>query len=294
MNNDISDDDIRVIGRKPKTDNSGKRRTALLVGILVLIAAIVVVLILLLRQNGADAEIVQQDVDNKEESIPVEGSGDIATGQPTADTADFRCIDTIIEGVKIRIFESGNTAVSLAMFNEIDTNPTDVVFATQAANIRADNHNVIGDFVINGEVKVKGCPNDMYRGFCALLADKLIIGKAEKTTFLDSAIIKNGSFYRHCAYVTGGAPEQFDDPKEAIRRALCLKGGKVLVVESVDIVTSSNFAQILHRLNVDNAVGLMGGKNLDEWYRTDSSRTVLYQNPYEPNLNRNYLIFRKK
>ncbi len=288
----MNDNEIEILGTEPQPDNSGKRRTALLVGILVLIAAIVVVLILLLRQNGKQAN---QEATNNAQEGEIE---EVATD--TKATVDTFCVRYIMNSSSpadtlLRVFKPGAASVELLISKDYDTNDASVIFATQAANLKAEDGGIIGDFVYKGTTLAQGCADSTTLGFCAIVNNKVILGKANPTNYLDSTISSKGFFYRHYCYVTGNGPEVFSNSAKSYRRAICIISNKdVAVVESYGRMSMTDFAQALYDNDITLAVGLMGSKNLDEWYRTDSSRTVIYQNPYGPNPNRNYLIFRKK
>ena len=288
----MEDTDIEVLGSKPKPDNTGKKRTFLLVGILFLIAAIVVVLILLLLQNRNSNE--NPFVNNSRE-------GYIASTEHR-DTFSYEpfCVRYILDKTRkdtlFRIFEPGGATIELLMYDDCDTNDKSILFATQAANIRAEeDRGIIGDFVYKGKVKAEGYVDSTTIGFCAIFGGKVVLGKSYPTSYLDSAIAWKGYFYRHYTYVTNEGPESFSYNAKSYRRAICIMDNKkAAVVESYGRMTMSDFADALYDNNISLAVGLMGSKNLDEWYRTDSGRVVLYTNSYGPNPNRNYLIFRAK
>lgn len=288
----MKDTDIEVLGSKPKPDNSGKKRTLLLVGILFLIAAIVVVLIMLLMQNQNPPENNAGTSNARENEIGSTSDKDTVSDEPFCVSYVF---DNTSKDTLLRLFEPGGATVELLMYADYDTNDQSIIFASQAANIRAEDRDIIGDFVYKGEVKAEGYVDSTTIGFCAIFGGKVVLGKSYPTNYLDSAIDGKGYFYRHYIYVTNEGPESFSNNAKSYRRAICIRDNKkVAVVESYDRMTMSDFADALYDHSISLAVGLMGSKNLDEWYRVDSGRVVLYTNSYPPNPNRNYLIFRKK
>ena len=288
----MKDTDIEVLGSKPKPDNSGKKRTVLLVGILLLIAAIVVVLIMLLMQNQNPSENNPETLNVRESEIGSTGDKDTVSDEPFKVSYIF---GNTSKDTLLRVFNPGSAAVELLMYDDYDTNDRTIIFATQAANIRAEDRGIIGDFVYKGKVKAEGYVDSTTIGFCAIYGGKVVLGKSYPTRYLDSAIVGKGYFYRHYIYVTNEGPESFSNNAKSYRRAICImEDKKAAVVESYGRMTMSDFADALCDHNVSLAVGLMGSKNLDEWYRADSDRVVLYTNSYEPNPNRNYLIFRAK
>lgn len=294
MNDTFNDDQIRVIGQKP-TMTPKKKRTLILIGVVLAIVLIVIVLLLILWQNKATSEIVNEATSTDETYTPKEGDvGKTVSDSLSVDTIPFTLEEMEINGNKYRCFQMVNAELELALYNDIDTTNTSIVFVTQAANIRGDNNKIIGDFIYKGEEKAKGCPDASTLGFCAIFGGKTIIGKANPTTFLDSAKNDSGFFFRQYALVNDNGFESSESEAKSYRRALCIKDGNVMVVESIDKITLSAFAEALFDYDISNAVNLMGGKNLDEWYVKDGKREVLFINTREPNPNRNYLIFRVK
>lgn len=286
----MKDTDIEVLGEDPRKLRRKKRNIQLALGIFAIVL-IVIVLFLILRQSKRTSEITSTDATY----TPTEGDvGKTVSDSLSVDTIPFTLEEMEINGNKYRCFQLVNAELELALYNDIDTTDTAIVFVTQAANIRGDNNKIIGDFIYKGDSMAKGCPNASTLGFCAIFGGKTIIGKANPTTFLDSAKNDSGFFFRQYALVNDNGFESFESEAKSYRRALCIKDGNVMVVESIDKITLSAFAEALFDYDISNAVNLMGGKNLDEWYVKDGKREVLFINTREPNPNRNYLIFRAK
>ncbi len=299
----ITDDEIRVIGKKPSMTPK-KKRTLILIGVVLAIALLVVILFLVLRQNDKTDEIVQNTVnqDEKQENIDEPQNAVLEADVTISKIVDngkaaLKVSDTTINGIKLRRFEPGYVSIELKMYDTTLVNDSTIVFLTQAANIRGDNHNIIGDFVYQGDAKAKGCPESA-TGFCAMLGNSVILGKGDTTKYLDSAKVKKGYFFRQAIYVKGGVSITFASDAKSYRRAICSlnkENNQLLVVESLDKVTMKEFANALSSYEVVNAVGLMGSFILDEWYRKpDGERVQLFSNNNSPNPNRNYLIFRAK
>lgn len=286
----MKDTDIEVLGEDPRKLRRKKRNIQLALGIFAIVL-IVIVLFLILRQSKRTSEITSTDATY----TPTEGDvGKTVSDSLSVDTIPFTLEEMEINGNKYRCFQLVNAKLELALYNDIDTTDTAIVFVTQAANIRGDNNKIIGDFIYKGDSMAKGCPNASTLGFCAIFGGKTIIGKANPTTFLDSAKNDSGFFFRQYALVNDNGFESFESEAKSYRRALCIKDGNVMVVESIDKITLSAFAEALFDYDISNAVNLMGGKNLDEWYVKDGKREVLFINTREPHPNRNYLIFRAK
>lgn len=305
MTDTFNDDQIRVIGQKP-TMTPKKKRTLILIGVVLAIVLLVVILFLVLRQNDKTDEIAQntenQTVLQGNNDEPQEQVNEAAVTTSIIDGTNQKPItvsDTTVNGVKLRRFIPGNVSVELSMYDTTLVNDSSIVFLTQAANVRGDNHNIIGDFVYKGKPKAEGAPKSA-KGFCAIIGQTVVLGKDDTTTtpYLESTKKQNGYFFRQTIYVKGGEAMTFTDEAKSYRRAICSlnkKTNTLLVIESVDKVSMQEFANALSYHQVVNAVGLMGSFILDEWYRKDNSELVtLYTNNNPAHSNRNYLIFRKK
>lgn len=306
MINNISDDEIRVIGSKP-TMTPKKKRTLILIGVMLAIALLVVILFIVLRQNDKTDEIVQNTVNHneKQENIDEPQNAVLEADVTVSKIVDngkaaLKVSDTTINGIKLRRFEPGYVSVELRMYDTTLVNDSTIVFLTQAANIRGDNHKIIGDFVYKSDTALsKGAPKSA-KGFCAILGQTVILGKDDTATtpYLDSALHKKGYFFRQTIYVKGGDAMTFTDEAKSYRRAICSlndTNNQLLVIESVDKVSMQEFANVLSNYQVVNAVGLLGSFILDEWYREENGERVqLFTNNNPPHPNRNYLIFRAK
>lgn len=306
MSETINDDEIRVIGQKP-TMTPKKKRTLILIGVVLTIVLLVVILFLVLRQNN-DTKAIEQNIEkqitnteNAEESQTTVLEADVS--RSTIDATNQKALTvsyTTVDGIKLRLFIPGNVSVELSLYDTTLVNDSSVVFLTQAANVRGDNHKIIGDFVYKSNTALsKGAPKSA-KGFCAILGQTVILGKDDTATtpYLDSALHKKGYFFRQTIYVKGGDAMTFTDEAKSYRRAICSlneTSNQLLVIESVDKVTMQEFANALSNYQVVNAVGLMGSFILDEWYREENGKLVtLFTNNNPPHSNRNYLIFRAK
>lgn len=301
----ITDDEIRLIGRKP-TMTQKKKRTLILAGVVMAIVLLVLILFLVLKQNQNTEKIAQTAAmqtmkqENADETQTSVYEADVTRSTVDGDgQSPLTVNDTTVEGIKLRRFIPGNVSIELKLHDSTLVNDSTIVFLTQAANIRGDNHNIIGDFVYKGKKLANGAPVSA-KGFCAIIGDIVVLGKDDNTTtpYLDSAISQQGYFFRQATYVKGGESMSFNSEAKSYRRAFCSlneKNNKLLVIESLEKVTMQEFAKALANCQVVNAVGLMGSFILNEWYRKENGELVtLYTNNNEPNTNRNYLIFRKK
>ena len=242
--NDIQDDEIRVIRSITDKENGQKGGWKWLIGLAVLLALIVLGMLLWNRTPSVDkpgAEvlspvIVQEPV--KEINKP----------------SFTEISDTIINDVNLRIYKPHNAKASL-MIGQYDKQDTAIVLIAQAADVRADNGEIVGSFVLNGEVLSEGSSKE---GFCAIIGDEMAIGVAKNSSLFEKAIDEKGCFFRQWSLVNNGVLVD-DNPKgKSIRRALCQQGDEVYVVESLEKESFHDFSQSLVDMGVNNAIYLVG------------------------------------
>ena len=125
----------------------------------------------------------------------------------------------------------------------------------QAADVRADNGEIVGAFVLKGEPLAWGLSK---KGYCASINGKITIGVAESTPLFEEATENEGYFFRQYPLV-GNRKVIENKPKgKSIRRAICDRSGEIFMVESKTPESFHDFAQSLVDLGVDNAVYIVG------------------------------------
>lgn len=242
--NDIKDDEIRVIkgiaGESPKSTKWWKW----VVAALILLLLICLCILFWQKRNPSETSvpeevtsvIVQEDVQERKEPAYTEIN------------------DTIINDISLRIYKPKHAKATLKM-GKYDKQDASIVLIAQAADVRADNGEIVGSFVLDGKVLSEGSSKE---GFCAIIGDEIAIGVAKNSSLFERAIDENGCFFRQWSLVNNG--ELVDDnPKgKSIRRALCQRGDEVFVVESLDKESFHDFSQSLVDMGVHNAIYLVG------------------------------------
>lgn len=192
-----------------------------------------------------------------------------------------------VHGKNLKVWQFENGYAELRV-GAIDTAEPNVIFATQAADIRSDNHGIVGAFVDRGELVSKG---QAKKGFCAIIDGNVVVGAVEHSPYLEEAIEEGGYFFRQYPLVYDGMVINNKPKGTALRRALCERDGEILVVEC-DHITFHDFAQALADFNVRNAIYLVGADAYG-FYRTDNG-VVEHGNPrwnQEPNVT--YILWKK-
>ncbi len=162
--------------------------------------------------------------------------------------------DTLINDIPIRIFIPHNAELTLHI-GKMDKEDKSVIYAAQAADVRADNGGIVGAFVLKGEPKAWGLSK---KGYCASINGKISIGVAENTSLFEEATMNNGYFFRQYPLVKDGQVVDNEPKGKSIRRAICDRQGEIFMVETGTIESFHDFSQALADLGVDQAVYIVG------------------------------------
>ncbi|MGN0007924.1 MAG: hypothetical protein ACI35T_07510 [Alistipes sp.] len=161
--------------------------------------------------------------------------------------------DTTINDIPIRIFIPHNAEMSLHI-GKMDK-ADDIIYAAQAADVRADNGGIVGAFVLKGVPRAWGLSK---KGFCASINGEVTIGVAENSPLFEKATEQGGYFFRQYPLVSNGQLIDNEPKGKAIRRAICDRQGEIFMVETGSAESFHDFAQALVDLGVDQAVYLVG------------------------------------
>ena len=243
---DIKDDEIRVISRKEVIRKPLYRRWWFWTAVVAAVVLLAVALVLALRPNTSKPVEVTEPL---AESVPVAPT--IVKSEP----ATVLVRDTVVNDVPLRIHTPVN-AVPELVIGIPDTNDKSVVLCLQAADIRADNKEIVGAFVLKGELLSRGVAK---KGFCAIIDGKIRLGMAESTPLFEEATSKDGYFFRQYPLVSNGTMVENKPKNKAQRHALCELDGQIVTVSSLDKESFHDFAQAVADLGVQNAIALTGG-----------------------------------
>ncbi len=258
---DISDDEIRIIGH---SDEGGNTKRVVLIAIA--LVAIVGAILALIFIGGSDSEQAPQH----KAPIPIYGEELPVVEEPKVidDThlsrmsvaasergfAELR--DTTINDVPLRIYIPHNADLTLHV-GKVDREADDIIYTAEAAFIRADNHAILGAFVLEGEPLAWGLS---MRGFCASIDGEVTIGVADNSPLFEEAINRGGYFFRQYPLVDNGKFVANEPKNKSIRRAICERKGEIFMIESLTKESFHDFTQALVDLGVDNAVNLAGSE----------------------------------
>ncbi len=253
---EIRDDQIRILG-EGGTKNPLPRSVWIIILSVLGVALIGVIILYVTRQKE---EVVQElkapepalfEPVREPEPILHKWIGEKADSLAPGYT-EIR--DTLINDIPIRIFIPHNAEMSLHI-GRMDKEDKSIIYAAQAADVRADNGGIVGAFVLNGEPKAWGLSK---KGYCASINGKVTIGVADNTSLFEEATMHNGYFFRQYPLVKDGQAIDNEPKGKSIRRAICDRQGEIFMVETGSIESFHDFAQALADLGVEQAVYLVG------------------------------------
>ncbi len=289
-NNEIQDNEIRILGSgtldSPKKDDGGKSLMWVIgiVATAILFAVVALGAYFLLGNRPIRGYFESQVF---EPTKPIEP---ITLVKDTSSQAYFTAVDTLVGSSKLRIYYPHNAVPSLHV-GPLDPGDNSIVFAAQAADIRADNMEILGSFVMDGKELSKGAS---VKGFCAMIGNQISLGYSKNTELFDQAINNNGYFFRQYCLVAEGQPIDNNQERRYIRKALCTRGNTVFVVETLASSSMSDFSHTLIDMRVEYAINLVGTTTYG-WY-TDKAciRHEFSHRPNESKIpeNTSYIVWR--
>lgn len=284
IDDNISDDEFRPIGRQSAeerraasshtTVRSRKRLWVALAGVAVVtIAVLAVWAIRDGRASGGDQSM----------SVGIE----VNAAEPVAELA---VVDTMVAGQPIQMIYLDGLNPSLHV-GVIDTADQSIRVALQAADFRADNGEIVGDYVLAGERLSRGSSK---QGYCEISDNQLSIGSSEESGCAQCAIDQKGYFFRQYLLVNNGKAQTLKPKGRHFRRALCMtEEGRLVLVLGQSELTFEDFAKVLESVPVSQAIYLTGGSAFG-YRRTLDGRIIHFGYPVQvtdkPNVN--YIVFK--
>lgn len=289
--NDISDNEIRILGTEPSDLSDSRKksnRPALIAGGVILIL-VVVLLIVWLFGRGQWA----MEPDGASASGTVVASDSLSIGtvsaMSTGNVAYVTSKDTTVNDIPLKLLipSGGKIELYIGKQPERDRN---VILAAHAADIRADIDAPTGAFVYNGQIMAKGHSK---LGFCSIIKGEVSIGRQRETPLFERAVEENGSFFRQYSLVSNGMMVDIPPKGKAKRRALCLKDNRLFVVSSQTQESYHDFAQALADIGILEAISLTGSTDASLWrdkngnlFYDGEDRTTEYK-------TENYILWRR-
>ena len=259
----ISEDDVVIIGgsewkpeRKPQRPNRWKLIAFILAGILVTLG-----LFYLGRHLLYSKEFIQAR--NAEDIIA-------ALAQPMKGKAGVTPLCEEAMGVKLRIYRLDGLRAHFA-----DTVPdyrdSSIYLVTRSSDYKiiGDRKEIIGDFILNGNVLEK---SNWRAGFMAIVDGNAQIGIDRSNKIRKHVKENNGSMFRQMGLVSAGirCNKQFILKGKVTRCAYARdRYNKLYFIETENPETLYGFADALIEYGFIDAIYVTGGKQPDLFYRTE-------------------------
>ena len=257
LDDNIQDDELRVLGKpSPKEPKKKGFKWYYAVAILLIISGVIFAGVRLydIRRNEIVPDFYETELSDTiamSETIPVmEKLGDYTDSSK----AYTEHIQRTVNDIPLDIYIPHNAKPRL-FIGTPDINDKNVIFTTQAADIRADNGKINGAFVLAGEPKAWGLSK---KGYCGIIDGKITIGVAANSPLFEEATETGGYFFRQYPLVDNGKLVENEPKGKAIRKAICDRGGEILVVMTQEPESFHDFSQALIDLGASNAVYLVG------------------------------------
>lgn len=282
--NDIQDNDLRVIGRSSDSKRTGKHWIWLWCIMVIIVLGAITVLIKSGKSEAGDASVVF-DPSPVENSInKLESLGDYSD---TTSKAYTEYIQLTINDIPLDVYIPHNAKPSL-IIGVPDMSDENIVFTTQAADIRADNGKINGAFVLSGKPVAWGLSK---KGYVGIIDDKITVGVANNSPLFEEATEKGGYFFRQYPLVDNGVLVENEPKGKAIRKAICDRAGEIIVIMSTTRESFHDFAQALVDLQVNNAVYLVGADSFGFFRDENCQVTQIYEHISDTYKYENYITW---
>lgn len=278
----VRDDEVIFIGGDKGRNTNGNKphnrpKWRVLVIVLIVLVAVALAVVCGRGERPTDEDqtgLFEESIETKSDSLTT-----VVTEDPdSCGVAYSEKIDTLAADVPLTLYIP-HCAVPELSVGAPEEDKSEYVLAAQAADIRADNREILGSFVLKGDVLAQGISK---KGFCAIIDGRITIGVAENTDLFDKAVETEGYFFRQYPLVDNGVPVDNNLKSATVRKALCSKGGEIFIAVSQDDMTMQDFAATLAAFGVDNAIYLVGSASSYGWYIPEEGEAI----EFSPNVHR--------
>lgn len=253
---EIRDDQIRVINSENLKKKPSRTQWIIIISVLTLLfVGIIIGAFSHYKKNKIqqlqEPEPALFEPIEEPEPVPIQWLGNA----PDSSALGYMEIqDTLINDIPIRVYIPHNADLSLYI-GRMNRKDTTVIFAAQAADVRADNGGIVGAFVLKGEPKAWGLSK---KGYCASINGQITIGVADNSPLFEQATEEGGYFFRQYPLVSNGEIVENELKGKSIRRGICERQGEIFMVETGTPESFHDFSQALVDLKVNQAVYLVG------------------------------------
>ena len=275
LDDNIQDDELRVLG-KPSPEEPKKKgfKWYYAVAMLLILSGVIFAAVRLfdIQRNEIVPDFYETELSDTiamSETIPVKEK---LGNYKDSSKAYTEHIEMTVNDIPLDIYIPHNAKPRL-FIGTPDLNDKNVIFTTQAADIRADNGKINGAFVLAGEPKAWGLSK---KGYCGIIDGKITIGVAANSPLFEEATETGGYFFRQYPLIDNGKLVENEPKGKAIRKAICDRGGEILVVMTQEPESFHDFSQALIDLGANNAVYLVGSVSYGYFRDKQDQLSIIY------------------
>jgi hypothetical protein len=274
------ENEVYFLGNKKKAkSNTSKKR---FIALALVFALLIVVLLFIISNNKKEDYYFEPE--NTNNTVIVENNTDSVKSY-------IERLEETINDVPMYIYIPHNAKLSLEVTSQPLTNDSSIICMMQAADIRTDNMEIVGDFVLKGKRLSRGIAK---QGFCSIIENEVTIGVSSHPPLLEQAIKNGGYFFRQYPLVFQERLVENSLKNKSIRRALAIRSGKVIMIESRSNESLHDFAQALIDIGITDAITLVGSTRAYGWFTDESGIKNEYGNIPDTQLqNVSYIVWRK-
>ena len=262
------DKEVYILGSESGKDRKKGPGKNLIILIGMLFAIIIAIIIFFLSKKEQAPEYYfepEQTIQATHQSVSIATADSVKSMENISYTEVF---EETANDVPLLIYIPHNATMSLCV-GMPDKSDSKIVFAAMAADIRKDNMQIVGDFVLAGRQIARGVAK---RGYAAITDNKITIGIGESTPLLQQTIDSKGFFFRQYPLVSNGELVENKPKNKSIRRALAVSNERIIIVESKNRESFHDFSQALIDIGVSDAIYLVGGDSFGWYYNHEHVR----------------------
>ena len=276
------EDEIQVLGSQ-KSFNERRVKKSYAIIVFIIIAVILTLAFLyfcFLQKNNHDNSNIEQTQENITE---------LQTLKTENTNSSINISNDSINDVPLLILALNNLKPELQI-GLPDTTDQSTVLALPAADIRKDNQEIVGDFILQGNEISRG---KRKVGYCSIIEGKLEIGISTDNNIKDICLDKQGSLFRQYILVFEGNIQKNILKGKSYRRALIVQNNQTYIIISKKRESLYDFSEAISDLGFQDAIYLVGGDSFG-FYRNNNGELNLIGKPEnEQYPKRNYIVFKK-
>lgn len=276
------EDEIQVLGSQ-KSFNERRVKKSYAIIVFIIIAVILTLAFLyfcFLQKNNHDNSNIEQTQENITE---------LQTLKTENTNSSINISNDSINDVPLLILALHNLKPKLQI-GLPDTTDQSTVLALPAADVRKDNQEIVGDFILQGNEISRG---KRKVGYCSIIEGKLEIGISTDNNIKDICLDKQGSLFRQYILVFEGNIQKNILKGKSYRRALIVQNNQTYIIISKKRESLYDFSEAISDLGFQDAIYLVGGDSFG-FYRNNNGEMNLIGKPEnEQYPKRNYIVFKK-